>query len=397
MANLLNLARKLRTHRQGRSPRQGFCFDRPLVLFQSDDWGRAGVRDNEGLAQLRSAGLVLGEKPYDFYTLETAEDVYAVSELLKRHRDAIGRPACLELNFVLANVDFEKSAAADFRNFEMRPLSQGLPGDWKRPHLFEAYARGIADRVFYPALHGFTHFCRQAVETCLVQDNERRTLLRTLWKAGTPYIHWRMPWVGYEYWDPEKKRDERFLPGKIQEDLFRETVNAFHNFFSMHPISACAPGYRANHDTHQAWSRNGIRVAQNGTTAVPSPPSMDHHGLVNVSRAIDFEPATDPSFSVEKCLRIADECFIRGIPAIISIHSINFHSSLKDFRSTTVRHLDDFLSALRGKHPRLLYINDADLYDIINTGKYECGEGSTRIVVTKEIPQVGSFRARSGV
>jgi hypothetical protein len=377
------------------APIPGFDFNRPLVLFQSDDWGRVGVRDTEGFAQLRSAGVMLGEKPYDFYSLETAEDVWALSELLKRHRDAMGRPACLEMNFVLANVDFEKSAATDFRNLEMRPLSQGLPDGWKRPNLFEAYAQGIADRVFYPALHGFTHFCRQAAESSLAQHNERSTLLRSLWKAGTPYIHWRMPWVGYEYWNPEKKRDEKFLPAKAQEDLIRQTSNAFHTFFSMHPISACAPGYRANADTHEAWSKSGIRVAQNGTTA-PSPPYVDDYGLVNVSRVINFEPATDHSFSVEKCLRVADECFIRGIPAIISIHSINFHSSLNDFRSRTLRHLDDFLSVLRKKHPKLLYINDADLCEIINTGKYECEQGSTSVLVTKEISRADSFRARSG-
>jgi len=55
-------------------------FDRPLVLLQSDDWGRAGVRDREGWDELRAAGLNLGEKPYDFYSLETAEDVHALAE-----------------------------------------------------------------------------------------------------------------------------------------------------------------------------------------------------------------------------------------------------------------------------------------------------------------------------
>ena len=37
--------------------------------------GALGLRDRAGLEQLRSAGLTLGERPYDFYTLETAEDL----------------------------------------------------------------------------------------------------------------------------------------------------------------------------------------------------------------------------------------------------------------------------------------------------------------------------------
>ncbi|MGC2248993.1 MAG: hypothetical protein WA609_20485, partial [Terriglobales bacterium] len=43
----------------------GLRFDRPLLLFQSDDWGRAGVRDREGWDELQAAGIALGESPYE--------------------------------------------------------------------------------------------------------------------------------------------------------------------------------------------------------------------------------------------------------------------------------------------------------------------------------------------
>src|SRR6266849_3159574 len=69
----------------------GLRFDRPLVLFQSDDWGRAGVRDSEGWEELLAAGLNLGEQPYDFYSLETAEDLHALGEVLRKHQDSTGR------------------------------------------------------------------------------------------------------------------------------------------------------------------------------------------------------------------------------------------------------------------------------------------------------------------
>src|ERR1700732_4270619 len=82
-------------------PVRGFSFSRPLVLLQSDDWGRVGVRDCEGYEQLRASGIRLGEHPYDFYTLETAHDVIALRAMLKRHRDSTGRAACLVLDFVL--------------------------------------------------------------------------------------------------------------------------------------------------------------------------------------------------------------------------------------------------------------------------------------------------------
>jgi hypothetical protein len=374
-------------------PREGFHFDRPLVLLQSDDWGRVGVRDQEALAELRSAGLKLGEGPYDFYTLETAGDVAALQAALHRHKDSAGRPLCIGMNFVVANLDFKKMAAHDFREIHLLPLAEGLPEGWNRPGLFEAYREGIAERVFHPALHGTTHFCRSAVEPYMTDRGERGTLLRLLWQSGTPYIHWRMPWIGYEYWDPEKPEDERFLSAKAQHDLIGYGVGEFAKLFSRLPRSACAPGYRANEDTHRAWAEFGLRVAQNGP-GIQAPPHVDRHGVLQLHRTVEFEPAVNPSFSVEACLRDAEVCFARGIPAIVSVHSINFHSTVKDFRSHTLALLEQFFSALEAKHPDLLYLHDEDLYDLITKGSGGTTGEAMRVNVTKKLFTSSLIRRR---
>jgi len=292
----VNLARKL--WRRGRTllPSGGFYFDRPLVLFQSDDWGRVGVRDHEGWEQLRAAGIELGGRPYDFYTLETAADLGALSEMLQRHRDSVGRNPCVEMNFILSNLDFAKMAEERFQGLHFVSLADGLPQPWSRPRLIEAYREGIAAGVLHPALHGMTHFCRSAVERGLSIGGERADLLRTFWRAGTPYIHWRMPWIGYEYWDAEKSEDDRFLSAERQRVVIGEAVGAFAKLFSGLPHSACAPGYRANEDTNRAWAKLGIRVAQNGPGAI-APPHFDHE-LLQVCRTVEFEPAVNPAISL---------------------------------------------------------------------------------------------------
>src|SRR5262249_35590122 len=138
------------------------------------------------------------------YTLETSDDVIALRDILRRHRDSTGRWPCLEMNFLLANLDFAKMAERNARDLPLLPLTRGLPGRWQRPGLFEAYRQGITDGVFYPALHGLTHFCQRAIDHALKGKDDRANLLETLWKAETPYIYWRMPWVGHEYCNPQK-------------------------------------------------------------------------------------------------------------------------------------------------------------------------------------------------
>ena len=360
---------------------EGLFFDRPLVVFQSDDWGRCGVCDREGVERLRASGLALGERHYDFYSLETADDVDATADTLLRHRDSSGRNPCLVMNFVVANLDFLKMRP-DFRGpLSFLPLAEGLPVGWDRPGLIESYRRGISRGVFLPALHGTSHFCRRAVERQCGQDNERGRLLQTLWRAGTPYIHWRMPWIGYEYWDPEREEEERFLPAQAQQILIGEAVGWFAKLFARLPHSACAPGYRANEETHRAWSQHGVRVSQNGPGSQMAP-HFDGHRLLQLSRNIEFEPATDEGFSVAQAVESAGRCFEQGLPAIISMHSINFHSTIRDFRSRTLQMLDEFLSALEARHKDLLYLHDEDLHDLIVKGKCAT-QSETRVRMTR--------------
>jgi len=386
----MNLARKLWRRGRGLLPTPGFHFDRPLVLLQSDDWGRVGLRDQEGLQQLEAAGIKLGERPYDFYSLETAEDLAALRTLLKRHRDSAGRHPCIEMNFIVANLDFAQTMADRAAQVHLLPLAEGLPQGWKRPNLREAYKAGISDGVFEPALHGTTHFCRPAVQRNALASGERGQFLRTLWGAGTPYIHWRMPWIGYEYWDPERPDDERFLPIETQRELIGHAVGGFARLFSRLPHSACAPGYRANDGTHRAWAEHGIRVAQNGP-GVLTPPHLERNEILQVGRTVDFEPAVDPAFSVEASLQRAERCFARGIPAIVSMHSINFHSTMRDFRSPSLKALDEFLTALESKHSDLLYLHNEDLYDLVVKGASASQPGRIRVIVTKKNFTTASF------
>lgn len=379
----MNLVRKLWQRGLDLLPVAGFHFDRPIVLLQSDDWGRCGLRDHEGLEQLRAAGLVLGERPYDFYTLETAEDLNALNTVLRKHRDSSGRSPCVEMNFVPANLDFAKMSTENFRQIHLMALADGLPDGWNRPGLIDAYRDGIASGMFYPALHGSTHFCRAAVERDLAGNDDRGQLLRMLWQAGTPYIHWRMPWIGYEYWDPEQAEDERFLEMEVQRGLIGYAFGAFAKLFSTLPRSACAPGYRANSDTLRAWAQHGIRVAQNGPGTLV-PPHLDRDEMLQLYRNVELEPATNSNISVEAALRQAENCFARGIPAIVSVHSINFHSTVQNFRGATLQCLDQFFAALESKHADLLYLHDENLFELVNKGFYTTLNGAVQVNVTRK-------------
>jgi hypothetical protein len=375
----MNLVRKIWNRCQDLLPVRGFFFDRPLVLFQSDDWGRAGVRDREGWEELRAAGFNLGQKPYDFYSLETAEDLHALGKVLRKHRDSTGRRPSLVMNFIMANVDFDCCFNPGQKQIPLRPLTAGWPGTWHRPQLLDAYQQGIRERLFFPALHGLNHFCERAMARERDAGGERAELIRRLWHAQTPYIHWRMPWIGYEYWDPEKRPADRFLSAAEQQDAITRAAEIFRELFAAMPFSACAPGYRANPDSRTAWFESGVRVAQSGP-GERRRPYLDGAGMLVTFRTVEMEPAIERC-PVEKLVKQVGECFAAGVPAVISIHSINFHSTIQDFRTSTLQLMDEFLTAIEKRWPDLLYLHDADLFSLATEGSYAGEDGRVRVGV----------------
>jgi hypothetical protein len=366
-------------------------FKRPIVILQSDDWGRVGVCDREGWESLRANGINLGEKPYDYYSLESAEDLEALAAILRKHRDSIGRHPCLGMNFVTANVDFPRCQEAGEGEIPLRPLTDGLPDPWRRPGLMEAYRNGIQAGLFVPALHGLTHFCAGAVAREVQgsvdsrRESQRRELLRKLWKAGTPYIHWRMPWIGYEYWDPEQSPDDRFLAIFGQRNAINRAAAIYASLFGSKPLSACAPGYRANQDTKTAWFEAGVRVVQAGPGPEGDPfgpaPKLDAQEMLVTCRNVEMEPATGTCV-LDDVVNRANACLSHGVPAIVSMHSINFHSSLQDFRKPALSMLDSFLSAMEARWPDLLYVHDGELWHIATQGSFFAENKDIKVDVT---------------
>lgn len=114
------------------------------------------------------------------------------------------------------------------------------------------------------------------------------------------------------------------------------------------------------------------------------PPYFSRHGMLHLTRTVDF----DPAFSVDSCLEPAERCFERRIPAIVSVHSTNFHSTVRDFRSRTLEMLDQFFPALESKHSDLIYLHDEDRRELVKTGGYRSAGGnvSTKVTQRRFIP-----------
>jgi hypothetical protein len=366
-------------------PYSSLCLSRPLVVFQSDDWGLLGIRDQAGFDELKARGLKLGTQPYDYYSLETAEDLYRLYEVLLRHHDSVGRSPCFVFNFILANVDFPRVIESDVRRLVLLPLDEGLPGQWQRPGLLQAYHEGIKNGLIYPAFHGFTHFSLRMAESVMQETSERGKLLRILYESDTPMVYGRTSWIDFEYRDVENGGGPTWLDAEKQRELIGEGKKIFQRMFRRAPVSACAPGYRANNDTWKAWWGEGILIGQNGP-GFPMSPHFDRRGMLHLYRNVSFEPALDPCLYDERyVMNQAENAWRAGRPIIVSMHSLNLHSTLKNYRDLTLTRLDHFLTMLEDRYGDLLYVHDEDVLQIIERGGTEWNGRKATVKITKRL------------
>lgn len=372
---------RISSYRELLHPVVTLSFSRPIIIFQSDDWGLAGIADKAGFDRLvRDHGLSPKASHLNYYSLETAADLGAIYGVLGAHRDSSGHHPILGCNFILANVDFPKVLAHSFEQLFLKPLHDGLPRPWERPGLLEAYREGVRRQYLYPGLHGVTHFCADRVKRLLREPSLRGNLLRNLFEIGTPLAYQVTPWVGFEFRDEETG----WLSFAEQQKAVVHAVELFRSTFGRQPLSACAPGYRANAATFRAWREAGIKVAQHGP-GLKAPPFFGRHGLLHLHRQVSFEPAINPEyFTVERAFQDARRCVKAGQPVIICAHSVNFHSTLHNFRELTLERLDQLLRRLEHTFGDLLYLHDENLWEIAQKSQISRNGKTIAIEVTRK-------------
>jgi hypothetical protein len=328
---------------------------RPIVVFESDDWGRVGLPSLQSLKQLQDCGVPIGKSPWDFYGLESDEDILRLGDVLSKFRDVDGKQACFTANFVMANADLERMRREEFHTFRWIAINDGFPSPWNET-LLSAYLCNIDRGTFYPGLHGFTHFNVPAMMKLLAETTTRGDRMRQLAALGVPYLASLTPECNFALVERDGM-DERFLSEKDQEAWIETGVRLFGVAFGRKPATTCAPGYRANDTTLQIWRRHGLVTAQMIGRRGISASSQ----LTVLERNVAFEPALAPDGLLVKAMEQARRAVASGFPVVVCSHSINYMSRFLGSAEEGRRHLGELLHHLLIAFPDLRFATDADI------------------------------------
>ncbi len=344
-------------------------LDKKIVVFDSDDWGMLGMRDPGSFERLKAKGYSqLGQSNWDYYSLETKEDLEALYSVLSKHGDAYGLPPIFTCNFIVANPDFEKIINTGFKEFHTMDLSQGFPGLWQnRDKLLNMYKAGIDRGLIYPGYHGLCHFNYEAWLAALRKGEP--DLLDCI-KEHIRYIpSMRDRDFSYDYiadTDPFV-----FLSLKEQEERIKNGISTFKKMFGLLPVVTTAPKCAWNSDTERIWHKYGIKYIGAGNRRLGMVPDnrlgeRNQWDMIYLTRNVNFEPVRKNA--CQDAIIEIDFLFKAQQPAILETHSINFHSSIKNFRKKSLESLDQLLYLIETKYPDVVYLTCQQLGEILEQG-----------------------------
>ena len=337
---------------------------RPIVMIQSDDWGRVGIPLAQSIDTLRNAGADVGRSKWDSYGLENEGDIIALGEVLARVKDRDGRTPCMTANFVMANADLPRMRDERYQHFRWVPITSGFPKPWSED-LVHAYRANIDIGVFEPGLHGFTHFNAIEMIACLNEDSERGKRARLLADHDVPYLASYTP--EYNFALVSRRDGERFLDTAAQESWIRSGIEIFREAFGIFPRSTCAPGYRANTVTKRIWRTLGVESYE----VLGNSPLATSSGLLQLNRNVHFEPVLSESEAVSNALRQAERAVLCGTPIIICTHSINYITRFVGAAERSRQLLQQLLASLLELFPNLRFAGAGEVTDAWRNGRQD--------------------------
>lgn len=336
---------------------------RPTVLIQSDDWGRVGIPDIASLDVLKRTGVSVGNSAWDHYGAESENDLYQLGNILSRHKDLDGNPACMTANVVMANADLPRMREEGFSHFRYISIDKGFPEPHQYFDILASYKRLMTMGVFYPALHGFTHFSPELMVAAWTDQGDFGRRARILFQNEIPYLASLTPEFNFALLR-RNGANQTFASETEQRYWIEMGIKLFHQCFGIQPVSVCAPGYRANYLTYQLWGEYGMKVAQEASADV----AFEEQEMLVIPRTVFFEPALSANAMecVVTALDQASASVSQGKMIVICSHSINYIQNYVGKRDESLQALDSLLSGLLKKYPNLRFANDQMVFDAWN-------------------------------
>ena len=356
----------------------GWRTNRKIVVIESDDWGSIRMPSKEVYHLCLKAGYPVDKISYESYdSIASEDDLELLFDLLTSFKDKHGNPPVITSNCLVANPDFERIKADEFRSYHYELITETFLKYPRHHKNFELWKQGMDSKVFHPQYHG-----REHLNVSLFMDALRK---------GDEATHFgfanKMPGcipLGPEVEGNPYVETLRYHSLQDKEDklnIFLEGLTMFEELFGYRSESIIPPNYTWSPDFNKAVWEHGVRYFQGlrlMAEPVPGQKSKQHSiylgkrnklGQSYLVRNSFFEPSMfglaikDP---VGRCLTEMKIAFSLRKPTIITSHRINFVGFIDpDNRDRNLSMLGQVLSIALKRWPDIEFMTSDQLGRLI--------------------------------
>lgn len=356
----------------------GWHTNRKIVVIESDDWGSVRMPSHEVYEEFLRRGVRVDKDPYCRYDcLATADDLSALFDVLISVKDKNGRHAVITADTVVANPVFEKIKESGFREYFYEPFTETLKRSPQHEGAFELWKQGMDAGIFHPQLHGREHLNVKKWLRTLQSGEEVTRLAFDLGTFGlTSAVDAR---IKNNYMGAFNSGLEEDI--KEYDTIITEGQQLFEQLFGYKSESFIATTYTWNPKIEDSLKRNGVKYLQGMVHQhVPLDDDMTFaykkdnftgrksvSGLIYLSRNVFFEPAHHKDEDISNNVLDRVKCAFRWHkPAIISVHRINFISSI-DYSNgnNTLIQFKKILNTIVAKYPDVEFMTTDQLGQLI--------------------------------
>lgn len=356
----------------------GWHTRRRIIVLESDDWGTIRMPNRRIYDLCLKAGYRVDKHPYEHYdSLATADDLSALFDVLMRFRDSNGRYPVITANTVLANPDFEKIEADQFRNYYYELFTRTLERYYPNENTFKMWRQGIDNGIFHPQFHGREHFnIPEWLDRLARKDTDALFGFQHGMVGITPKHEGRKNalMIGLR---PKSESQYNFQLSSLTDGLV-----LFEKIFGYKSLSFIAPSYTWPLEIEPILYKNNVKYIQGA--AVHCAPDRfwqirkirhyigekNRSGQYYIIRNCIFEPSQMEyrDRAVSECLSQIANAFIWRKPAIISTHRLNYIGRIEESnRKENLDLLDNLLTNILQRWPDVEFMTSEELGQLIES------------------------------
>lgn len=347
---------------------KGWRTNRKLVLFVVDDYGSIRMSSREAFKLLENNGIKVGKNRFNrFESIESNSDLEYLFDVLTKFVDQNGNHPVFTPLVCVANPDFEKIRAADYREYFYEPFTKTLKRYPEHDRVYELWKLGIEKGIFVPQFH-----CREHL-------NIKRWM--TDLKAGVKSTHLAfdhgVTGIGPGEASDIQKDYQAAFDIDLADDItdlkiiLKEGLDLFERLFGFKAIFFTPANGLLNHQLHNTLLQNDIKYLNAGSIereplgqkkykrAFHYLGERNYHNQTYIVRNALFEPNVLSEFDwIDRCLYEIKIAFRWNKPAIISSHRVNYSGHLlPENRSKSLMKLEMLIRRILKKWPETEFLS----------------------------------------